>query len=185
MSTIAVLMPRLPERDPALVAEAVASVHAQTRKPDQFILEPDVEHTGAAATQNRALAKVTAEWVALLADDDYFLPEHLAILEAHATNGLDVIWPDFQGIGANHTFCRDFNGDALMQGNYIPGGGSLIRTAAARAVGGWCKSGDPDWHPHEDWVMWKRLYAAGCHFLHIHDVTWAYRFHPAQTGGQA
>jgi glycosyltransferase involved in cell wall biosynthesis len=185
MASICVVIPHLPERERELYWQACQSVLGQTRKPDQFIVEWDPEHTGCAATQNRALARVRTEWVALLGDDDYFLPEHLAILEAHVTDELDVIWPDFVSIGQNYSFCMAFDGESLMKGNYIPGGGSLIRTAAARAVGGWCKPGDADWDKFEDWVMWKRLYSAGHHFLHVCEKTWAYRFHPAQTGGQA
>jgi hypothetical protein len=186
--TITVVMPHAPllGRE-QLYQEAKLSVANQTRPPDQFIIESDPHFTGTAATQNRALDRVTSDWIALLGDDDYFLPDHLETLEAHIRDDLDVIWPDFQSIGANHNFClgTDFNGDALMAGNYIPGGGSLIRTAAARMVGGWCRKDDPDWHQYEDWVMWKRLHIAGCRFKHIHDVTWAYRFHAGQTGGQA
>ena len=184
MTTIAVLMPHLPGRDRGLVDEAVASVHAQTRKPDQFILEPDVEHTGCAATLNRALEKVTCDWVAQLADDDFFLPEHLAVLEAHIGKA-DVIYPDCLEYGATPGVGGDYDAERLTSANYIPGGGSLIRTAAARMVGGWCRRGDPDWHPFEDWVMWKRLRDAGCNFVHVPQKTWVYRFGVHQTGGQA
>jgi hypothetical protein len=164
---------------------AKLSVAVQSRPPDQFIIENDPGLTGCAATQNRALDRVTSDWIALLGDDDLFLPDHLAVLEAQITDDLDVIWPDFQPLGAEHTFCREFNSDALMQANYIPGGGSLTRTAAVRAVGGWCKPGDTDYHAHEDWVLWKRLYVSGYRFKHIHAVTWCYRFHSLQTAGQA
>ncbi len=184
VATLAVVMPHLPERDHALVDEAVASVHAQTRKPDQFILERDVEHTGAAATQNRALEKVTCDFIALLGDDDFFLPNHLEVLEAHAT--ADVVYPDCIQLGAMHpSIGGEFNAARLRGGNYIPGGGSLIRTEAVRAVGGWCKPGDPDWHPHEDWRLWLRLLDAGYTFRYVPQQTWCYRFHSQQTGGQA
>jgi CheY-like chemotaxis protein len=184
MTTIAVVMPHIDGRD-ALFEEAVHSVEAQTRQPDQFIVEPDPSLTGAAATQTRALRRVTSEWIALLGDDDYFFPEHLAILEAHAT--ADVVWPDCQMLGRDdgYDLCREFEAGALRENNYIPGGGSLIRTEAARAVGGWCRPDDPDFHKFEDWVMWKRLLDIGASFRHVHAVTWAYRWGPHQTGGQA
>lgn len=180
--TIAVVIPHIEGRD-ELYRECLNSVEAQTRRPDQLIIEFDAHRTGAAATQNRALDKVSCDWLALLGDDDFFLPHHLETLEAHAT--ADVIYPDCQMLGqVGISLCREFDAGSLLRDNYIPGGGSLIRTAAARAVGGWCKPGDPDQHEYEDWVMWKRLLAAGYTFRHIHEVTWVYRFGAHQTAGK-
>lgn len=176
-------MPHLPERDPNLYLEATASVLAQTRQPDEFIVEWDPEHTGTAATQNRALARVKSDWIALLGDDDYLLPNHLEVLEANAT--ADVIWPDCEMLGGPiPSLCQEFNEAKLRWDNYIPGGGSLIRTEALRSVGGWAAPSDPDWHRFEDWVLWKRLLDKGCTFRHVHAVTWVYRFGSHQTGGQ-
>lgn len=185
MPTVSVVIPHLPSREDSVeYLEAVRSVEQQTRQPDQLIIESDPDHTGCAATQNRALVKVTSEWIALLGDDDFFLPNHLEVLMSHAGEA-DVIWPDCLTVGAEWRLCREFNAESLRWDNYIPGGGSLIRTSEARAAGGWCKPDDPDFHKYEDWVMWKRLLDRGCTFLHIHDVTWAYRFHNGQTAGQA
>jgi hypothetical protein len=176
------VIPHLPERDPALYAEAIASVRGQTRLPDQLIVESDPNHTGCAATLNRALERVECEWIAVLGDDDYLLPNHLAVLEAHLA--ADVLYPDFLQLGAFHGIGGPFDETRLRDANYIPGGGSLIRTAAARMVGGWCRRDDPDWHQFEDWVMWLRLLDAGCSFEHVPVTTWAYRFGDHQTGGQ-
>ena len=177
-------MPHLPERDPALYERACQSIAEQTLQPDQIIVEWDPNHTGCAATLNRALARVECDWIAQLADDDYFLPEHLETLAAH-TEHADVVYPDCIELGAEHGVGGDFDPDRLNGGNYIPGGGSLIRTDAVRMVSGWCRHGDPDWHPFEDWVMWKRLRDAGCTFVHVPQKTWVYRFGDQQTGGQA
>ena len=185
MPTVAVLIPHLPRRDGTLeYDECIRSVQFQTRQPDQLIIEADPDHTGAAATQNRGLTHVSSDYVALLGDDDYFLPNHLEILMSHAGEA-DVIWPDCKTVGADWNFCGEFNEERLRHDNYIPGGGSLIRTSAARAVGGWCKPGDPDFHKYEDWIMWKRLLDAGYRFKHIHEITWGYRFWNGQTAGQA
>lgn len=185
MPSVCVVIPHLPERERSIeYIEAVRSVNEQTRRPDQFIIESDPAHTGCAATQNRALAKVTTEWIALLGDDDWLLPHHLEVLMAHAGEA-DVIWPDCRSVGAEWNFCREFDAEWLRHDNYIPGGGSLIRTSAARSVGGWCQPGDPDFHKYEDWIMWRRLLDVGFTFKHIHEVTWNYRFHNGQTAGQA
>ena len=183
--TIAVIMPHLPRADrEEFYREAVASVRKQLRQPDEFIIEPDPEKTGAAATLNRALPKVTSEWIAQLGDDDLFLPEHLQVLESEL-DGSDVLYPDCIQRGAFYSSIGgEYRPSRLTYANFIPGGGSLIRTAAARAVDGWCKRGDPDWHLCEDWIMWKRLRDAGYTFKHVRRETWIYRFHPSQTGGQ-
>lgn len=184
MTTITVIMPHIPRRDDhPFFTEARESVEHQTRPADQFIIERDDEHTGAAATLNRALEKVSGEWIAQMADDDFMLPNHLEVLEAHI-DGADMLYPRCRTIGNDDFRCVDgFDGERLARGNYIPGGGSLIRTAAVRAVGGWCKPGDPDQHKYEDWVMWKRLYAAGYVLRHVPVETWCYRFGNHQTGG--
>ena len=184
MITIAVVVPHLPERDPGLYERACLSIVEQTRQPDQLIIEWDPTHSGCAATQNRALARVNCDFLALLGDDDYFLPHHLETLEQHAAFA-DVVYPDCQQIGRQYDFIGGpFDAERLRESNYIPGGGTLIRTDAARAVGGWCKFGDLDRHEYEDWVMWLRLLDAGYRFKHVPEVTWAYRFGAHQTGGQ-
>lgn len=181
---IAVVTPHLAERENSpLYAESVASVMMQTRKPDQYIVEWDPEHTGTAATLNRALARVDCEWIAQLGDDDYFHPHHLEVMEANAT--ADVIWPDCEMLnGPIPSLCQEFNEAKLRWDNYIPGGGTLIRTEAIRAVGGWATRSDADWHRFEDWVLWLRILNNGGTFRHIHEVTWVYRFHDGQTAGQ-
>lgn len=192
MTTITVLMPHvdMAERAP-LFEEAKASVFAQTRMPDQFLIANDPAHTGAGVTMNRGLERVTSEWVAELGDDDYFLPQHLAVLEdaleasVAVGNVPDVLYPDCYTLGLfSGQLGGDFDPERLVRGNYIPGGGTLIRTSAIREVGGWCKPGDPDYHRYEDWIMWLRLLMSGKSFLHVPVPTWTYRFHVHSTGGR-
>lgn len=193
MTTITVLMPHLPSETRAgFFAEAKASVLGQSRLPDQFLIAHDPEHSGAGVTMNRALPKVTSEWVAQLGDDDYFLPHHLAVLEAHvealeaaAPPGPDVLYPDCRTLGLHSgEVGGEFDIERLKRGNFIPGGGSLIRTSALREVGGWCAPGDPDYHRFEDWICWLRLAVTGHRFAHVPVTTWVYRFHGGATGGR-
>ena len=184
MSSIAVVMPHLPlaNREPYFI-EAKQSIADQTRPPDQIVIEADPDRTGCAATLNRGLKRVTCDWVAQLGDDDRFLPEHLETLAPHLTPDVDVVYPLCIEEGASHGVSGPFDAERIQRANYIPGGGSIIRTSLARLVGGWAVPSDPDWHQHEDWVMWKRLLAAGAVFRHVPQATWVYRFWPGQTGG--
>jgi glycosyltransferase involved in cell wall biosynthesis len=79
VNDITVCIPTIPPRA-KMLARALESVAEQTLQPAAIIVEYDHEHTGAAATKNRALAKVTTPLVAFLDDDDHFLPHHLAVL---------------------------------------------------------------------------------------------------------
>jgi glycosyltransferase involved in cell wall biosynthesis len=74
--TVAVVIPTIPGRE-ALLERARLSVHAQTRLPDQLVVERDSERTGAWAARNLALARVTTDVIAWLDDDDTLQPHHL------------------------------------------------------------------------------------------------------------
>lgn len=175
MTRIAVLTPSIPERG-ALLAEAVASVAAQTRRPDVHLIHVDYDRIGGAASLNRLLVGAVAascEWCALLADDDVLLPRHLQVLEA-ATGDADIVYPWCRvegrpGFDPNALF----DPERLRHGNYIPGT-VLMRTALASRLGGWRSDA---LYGFEDWDMWKRALAAGARFVCVPEVTWVYRFH--------
>ena len=66
---ITVVIAHIPPRR-AELARAVKSVRRQTLRASGIIIEPDPDRTGAAATKNRAIAKVRTRWTAVLDDDD-------------------------------------------------------------------------------------------------------------------
>lgn len=74
--TVAVVIPTIPGRE-ELMDRARLSALTQTRKPDQIVVERDSERTGAWASRNRALERVTADVIAWLDDDDTMKPNHL------------------------------------------------------------------------------------------------------------
>jgi len=74
--TVAVCIPTIPGRE-ALLERAVQSVHGQSRKADQLLVERDSERTGAWASRNRLLARVTTDVIAWLDDDDWLNHNHL------------------------------------------------------------------------------------------------------------
>lgn len=174
MTRIAVLTPSIPERS-AMLAEAAASVAAQERPPDAHLIHVDYDRVGCAAAHNRLLVGAIAaecDWIALLADDDLLLPNHLKALEA-ASDEADIVYP----------FCRvegrpgfepnaPFDAARLAHENYIPGT-VLLRTQLARDLKGW-RAGVNGW---EDWDFWRRSIAVGARFVCVPEVTWVYRFH--------
>src|SRR5688572_23141817 len=99
VSDTTVVIPTIPGRE-RLLARSLASVDAQERAPFAVIVEVDTGRTGAAATRNRALEKVTTRFVAWLDDDDQLLPAHLRVLEEQAAlTGADLVYPGMVAVG--------------------------------------------------------------------------------------
>jgi glycosyltransferase involved in cell wall biosynthesis len=100
--TIAVVIPTYERR--SLVLEALASVLAQTRPADEIVVVDDgstdgtadaiaqecgervrvvvQENGGAGAARHAAIGQCRSDWIALLDDDDLWLPHHLATIDS-------------------------------------------------------------------------------------------------------
>jgi len=199
---VTVVVPTIPTR-PRLLDRALTSVWAQERPPDAVIVEPDDDGTGAAATRNRALARVTTEWVAWLDDDDELRPRHLALLLGEAeVSGADLVYPWFDVVNGTDPLAVTVGGvlrsplgvpflaeqaeHLRHRGNFIPVT-TLVRTETARAAGGFPTPGSEEW-PHtecEDWGFLIRLLDAGARFSHLPERTWLWHHHAANTSGRA
>jgi glycosyltransferase involved in cell wall biosynthesis len=189
---ISVVIATLPGRE-ALLERALASVERQTLQPSEVVIELDWGRQGAAEARNRALERVTGEYVAVLDDDDELLPNHLTELYSAArSSGADVTYSDFITTGTvdgyskyGHvpTYTRrhlPFDAEILRQRNYIPVT-NLYKTSAVRDVGGWSyPSGGPKW---EDWGLYLKMLARGAEFHYHQSVTWIWHFHNNQTAG--
>jgi len=80
-----------------MLAQATASVHAQTLLPDAHIVVIDHDRAGAAATRQRALEMATTDFVAFLDSDDVFLEKHLEWLMKHQQEtGADFVYSWFK-----------------------------------------------------------------------------------------
>lgn len=168
--SVAVVTASLPERA-ARLAEAAASVAAQTIPPAAHLIGIDFARHGPTAVRNALVRAAGTEWVAFLDDDDVLYPGHLATLTAGAA-GADVVYSfcDVEGRGG-WTPNQEFDAAALRSYNFIPVT-ALVRRSAFLSVGGF-----PESHPVEDWDLWRRLLDAGAEFRCVPTVTWLYRFH--------
>lgn len=81
------------------IKECMDSIHAQTYKDIEVIVEPDPQATGAAAARNRGLAKATGEYVAFCDADDYLAP-HAIEQMVEAIDGVDMVCGSFIKFGA-------------------------------------------------------------------------------------
>lgn len=101
---VTVVIPTIPPRG-ALLARAVVSAMRQTVSVDALSIAVDVDHDGAWATRNRALAVVRTEWTAFLDDDDELYPFHVELLLGLAgEHDADLVWGWFDVAGGRDPF---------------------------------------------------------------------------------
>ena len=200
--TVAVGIPSIPGRE-EMLERAVESVRAQTRQPDQLIIEVDHARTGAAHTRNRILDRCDTDVIAWLDDDDALLGSHVErltrVLERfpefdlvypipHIPEGRDPTAVSVNGIWQlpwHVPFGAEQETHLREQGSFIPIT-HAVRTEKVREVGGFPIPGTPEW-PHEnveDWGYLIRLLDAGAHFFHLPVKTWQWNIHDSHTGGQ-
>lgn len=192
-SDITVVIATIPPRA-KLLERAVRSVEGQGLLPDAIVIEPDPDHTGAAATKNRGIARVETEWTAMLDDDDEFLPHHLAKLKGAADEwGADVVYsmpyiPGAPGgVDMSGRFGKPFSGEELRRRSYIQTT-SLIRTSLLREAGGFQR---PAGSVYDDWGCYLALLDLGAEFFHVPEQTFVWHHHgygrpgiPGNTSGQ-
>ena len=156
------------------LTRAVASVKSQSLPPVAIEVEYDGDRTGAAATRNRALARVDTEWVAFVDDDDVLLTHHLRLCARHARlTGADVVYPGYEVVGEDPVNCfgLTFDPHLLRRRNYIPVT-VLARTDLVLKVGGFQPHPDENGDPCEDWGLWLALLDDGAKFSHLPQRTW-------------
>lgn len=200
--SVAVVIATIPERRRQL-AEAVASVTAQHRLPDELIIEADPERTGAAATRNRALAKVTADLVAWLDDDDLLLRNHVGALARvlEREPDVDLVYPRPRMLGGQDPtsvtvggvwtkpwgvpFGREQEQHLRHRGSFIPIT-HMVRTEAVRRAGGFPEGRTlPDGrYSGEDEQYLIALLDAGARFRHLDVETWQWRVWNGHTAGK-
>lgn len=200
--SVAVAVATIPGRE-RLLARAVDSVLAQRRAVDQLVVEADPQRTGAAATRNRALARVDTDLVAWLDDDDELLPLHCGALAyvLEREPDVDLVYPTPRMMGgADPTavtvrgrwtppwgvaFGQEQERHLRERGSFIPIT-HMARTEVVRRAGGFPQGRTlPDGrYQGEDERYLIALLDAGARFRHLNVVTWLWRVHGAHTAGK-
>lgn len=191
VADVTVVTPSIPVRSEMCV-RAQNSIFQQTLPPKMGIRETDWDHTGSAASRNRALAKVTTEWVLWLDDDDLLMPNAVQLLvEAQQATGADVVsgpaWiPQVPGhveptaplpAGWIHP-------DVVRAGPRLTVT-ALMRTDLVRQVGGFEFRRDPaSGMDLDDWGLHYRLADVGATFWRIPETVFVWNIHDGNTSGR-
>lgn len=202
--TVAVVIPTIPGRE-ELLGRALTSVRAQRRKADQIVIERDSERTGAWAARNRALARVTTDFIAWLDDDDTLRPNHLIscmrVLE-NSPDRPDLVYPRPRMIGGTDPTALTHQGrfpvspwglrwtpehaaHLRTNGSFIPMT-HVVRTDLVRQVGGFRPGYDVGGRyrgEDEDYLI-RIMDQAGAIFEHLDAVTWNWHVHAGNTAGR-
>lgn len=171
------------------VANAIASLQAQTAPPDEIIVVDDgsaddtavvAERAGArvirqanggpAAARNTGIRATDAEWIALLDADDTARPERLARQrERLGDPGVGVTFTGYHWEGKRMApVPKGITFEMLWKKNWIPTSAVLLRRAAWEQVGGFDEA--RELIGVEDFNLWLRLAHAGWRFDDIPDV---------------
>lgn len=186
--TVSVLIPTIPERA-TLLQRALASVSAQTLRPDEICVAVARPDEPAWSTRDRALRMATSTHIACLDDDDEFLPHHLERCAAHqAETGADMVFPWFTTDHCSDPFPGEFGTPWDPARPRETTTVIFARRQAVLDVGGY-RFADGDRHDDgrhragEDSDLVKRLNAAGHLIVHLPERTWVWHHHGANTSG--
>jgi hypothetical protein len=181
-----------------MLAKLLDSAARQTRPYDQIVVRMDYQHVGAPSNLARAFADVDTDWVTCMGDDDWLYPEHVEKCLAWALeHDADYVYPGYDVIGGTNPFeywfGKPYDPEMLLRGSCIPGGGSLMRVAKIREVGGIPVPGADDFHAwddewpdatHEDHALNLRMLHGGAKFTHLPERLWAWYHHGENTSGR-
>lgn len=191
---VTVCTPTIPVRGQQL-GRAIASVANQTLKPAAHVVMVDVHREGAPVMLDKTITAAQTEWVAILADDDEFLPHHLETLwNLVVSEDADIGFTHFRysntGDGGHLERFRgqpfDNQNPRQMTGVF------LARRNLLLDVGGHSTNFDPTSYEvdesgnriGEDFVIVQRLAKAGARFAVSPEVTWIYHVGHGNTLGR-
>lgn len=180
-----------------LLGRAVASIHAQTVRPEGGVsIACDLNGDGAARTRQRALEEVKTEFVSFIDSDDWLYPNHLATHvrllsgcgDDHSLDPLSVdtkYWADvaYSWWAGNQPFPESTH-RGLQFDNAHPHHITMtitVRTELAKRVGFLFEQMHPEWYG-EDWKMITGLADLGAKFVGTAEETW---FYDAGHGGNS
>jgi hypothetical protein len=137
--------------------------------------------------KNLLLKAVSSEWVAVLNDDDYWLPHHVETVLPFLAEG-DVVY-SWEATGAkprhDYSVMSQVEQVAHWDATNLLDGNALFRRSALEAIGGfptdWVGGGPWDGGHFadsiarfEDWRMFQQLARLGARFVCVPEETWVY-----------
>ena len=190
---VTVVTPTIPPRA-ELLRRATMSVINQTVKPVAHLVMPDIKRLGAPKMLDQCLRHAQSEWVAILADDDEFLPHHLETLwRLLDDTGADVAYSHFRFSNSNDAgHLEKFRGQPFnydkprqMTGVYV-GRRELLLDIGGHSALFDENSYDLDEDGHrigEDFHLVKRLASERVPVAVSPEVTWIYHVGHGNTLG--
>jgi hypothetical protein len=187
---ITVLTCTIPGRE-QLLAENIASVHAQSipvacqlihSHVDDPAVQPMVQY---AAAKNALLPAVQTPWVAVLNDDDSWLPHHIETVQGELAD-VDVLYTWDASGSKPRVDCNGWSrgklAETFAETNFLDGN-CLIRLSLLEQAGGFPTdwAGPGPWEGghyegtnarFEDWALWQRLASIGARFRCAPVETW-------------
>lgn len=166
-----------------LLIQALASVVAQTYRPETIVVVNDSERHGAGWTRRQLIKNVDTEWLAWLDSDDTWEPEHLAKLMQIAVATSSVfVYSWFHGGDPLGHFGLPFNPCTPHHTTIT----HLVRTELAQEVGFPDSEAGP--FSNEDWAfitgVSKLACERGLNMTHLAERTWTWRQGPHNSSGQ-
>jgi len=157
-----------------MLAEACASVAAQTLQPAEHLIYVDYKYDGPAALINRMVAATQTPWISILADDDLYDPDHLETLAARSKKADIVLsWSRIEGKEEKKQYRGKFNPDELLKKRDTGMRGCfMFRKSLWERVDGWRED-----VCLEDWDFLARAHIKSARFAPVYRETWTYRFH--------
>lgn len=178
---ISVLMPTKPDRA-AMFQEALASVHAQTLRSDEFEIVSRCSSVWYPEKVNDLARSARGRRVIMLADDDKLRPhclmEMLATARKNEAHVVSSQVQTFSAAGPGATFRPD---PAPWTFARFKGGPpiwitSLVDRAKFLEAGGFNFAK----LQYADWALWYELWKIGVTTAVVPEVLWDYRDHPGQ-----
>lgn len=147
-------------------------------------------NSGAPAARNKGISMASGDWIALVDDDDIWLPEKLAkqieLIEQYEGGRLGFVytWAKAQGQNglASYDACISISGDArkaLLTTNFILSPSVLILKKALDDIEGF----DERLPSCQDWDTWIKVALAGYHFATVEEQLVVYHRHGGESIG--
>lgn len=182
-SEVTAVVPTIPPRQ-VFLGRALASVFNQTVPVDAVAVAVDLDHDGVWVTRKRGIDMARTRWLAMLDDDDEWLPPHIErLLACQAETGADLVYSCFETVPpgrdvlglCGHPFDPEHPPTTVT-------GTVLIDREIASAV----KLGPPDpgWTvAQDDHFLLHGALALGAKVAHLPEVTWRYHHHGRHSSG--